>query len=205
MKKRLFSTFLVAILCISAVVPVYAESEVQQKDTLQAVMSSVETRRVESYVLVQDDTTGEVTRIDFQSGETQMKEVNGQLLVTTTVDMNDIPQPRAGQTSTNTIDGWNGTVSITYTDNGTFACLTNTSGSWRRVSGSATLTNASVAYGQVLGTNSRNGYTPFGTTFSVATGFSAGKYGYGLNHFLGANIVGKINGKTATVVSNIYF
>ena len=64
------------------------------------------------------------------------------------------------------------------------------------------MSNANVTYGQYLGTNSKSRNVSFGSTYSINTGFSKGKYGSG--HFLGANINGRVNGKSITVTCNHY-
>lgn len=110
------------------------------------------------------------------------------------------------QSINNIFYGYEGTISITYTDDGTYACLQTVRGSWERVSGSYVMSDTGITYGQDLGTNSANGSKSYtGISIFVTTAYKPGKYGYNLGHKLGANLSGKINGRYYTVVCNVQF
>lgn len=155
---------------------------------------------------IKDEATGEEITVNLGEADISAKSTSDGIKVTNTLDLEkaleNLPVTKANQTVTDTLSGWRGTVTISYTDDGTWACLNYTSGNWRRVSGSYSMSNANVTYGQYLGTNSKSRNVSFGSTYSINTGFSKGKYGK--DHFLGANINGRVNGKSITVTCNHY-
>lgn len=158
---------------------------------------------VESYMIVKDIETNAVERIELDTDVTVRESSAGTIVESevSTDNVSSVIETYDTQSSSKTAKGWKGTVKINYVDNGTTACLTSAQGTWKRVSGSLSMTNKSITYGQVLGTNSKNGTKSFsGSSVSVQTNFKHGKYGSG--SFLGANISGKVDGKYITVVSN---
>lgn len=213
--KKILLFLLSALFVLNSSSAVFAEETVQQEqvggNSLEKIEGEAEARHVENYITIEDTSTGIIERIELENPEVDVVFRNGEAVITNTVDLGDIEievpkiTSRATQTSANTVSGYKGEVKITYTADGTYASLTNVSGSWKRVSGSATLKNVGVTYGQSLGTNSRSKSTSFGSAFMIGTGFPRGKYGHKRNHFLGANIYGKIGTKNIRVTSNIYF
>lgn len=185
---------------------VVVEKNRDKEMVMQNLENKIRERKTESYILIKDEKTGEESRIELGEIETNIRNCGDYIEATEEVDIEEslknTPSIATNQNTVNTISEWKGTVKITYTDDGQYACLKSTTGGWTKVSGSYNMTNKRVTYGQNLGTNSKNGTTTFGTSFSVNTGFAKGKYGSG--HFLGANIAGQINGKTVSVVCNHY-
>lgn len=206
MKKklsRILSVILVtALFAVNMVTAkAYDETDPMQKD---ALIQKAKSRTTENYLTIKDEATGKEITVNLGDADISAESTTDGIKVTNTLDLEkaleSLPATRANQTVTNTLSGWRGTVTISYTDDGTWACLNHVSGNWRRVSGSYSMSNANVTYGQYLGTNSKSRNISFGSTFSINTGFSKGKYGS--SHFLGANISGRVNGKIITVTCN---
>lgn len=198
---------------LTCVTPVNANS-ISESISVQEFEDRAENRKFETYALVYDEKTGETIRIELESPEVniQMND-KGEAVITNTYTIDKsgtcvegAVNPRASQTNTNTFYGYEGTVSITYTDDGTYACLQTAKGSWKKVSGSYVMSDTSITYGQDLGTNSANGSKSYtGISIFVTTAYKPGKYGSNLGHKLGANLSGKINGSYYTVVCNVHF
>lgn len=203
--SRILSAILVMTLFTANMVTVkaYDETGPIQKD---ALIQKAKSRTTENYLTIKDEATGEEITVNLGEADISAKSTSDGIKVTNTLDLEkaleNLPVTKANQTVTDTLSGWRGTVTISYTDDGTWACLNYTSGNWRRVSDSYSMSNANVTYGQYLGTNSKSRNVSFGSTYSINTGFSKGKYGK--DHFLGANINGRVNGKSITVTCNHY-
>lgn len=109
------------------------------------------------------------------------------------------------QSASNTFDGWEGNVRISWYDDGTWACLKSAGGDWTRVSGSYNMTGKKIVWGQDLGTNSNSGSATFINSYNTGVNWPKGKYGYGLGHKVGAYINGTVNGKDVSVSCNYVF
>lgn len=185
---------------MSSVFPVYAHAE---EDVSRE-------GRMECYMLLTNVATGEVTKVELDESNTEITKNDEGILVQSEVSTeNIIPEIQTRNTQTTTKPaqyGWEGSLKITYFDDGTVASLTAVNGTWKRVSGSYNMTSRNVTYGQVLGTNSNNGSKAFyENTVTVYPHFEHGKYGYNGNHFLGANMTGLVNGTRIEIVCNYYF
>lgn len=143
------------------------------------------------------------------------KQVNGELIYTDiyVTDELEAPVETSGISPASSIEGvenfvkYTGRISVSYTKNDTTAKLVGVTGTWTYAHGTyVALSYTNVTYGQVLGTNSANGTAKkYGTSFSINSGFSAGKYGYNRGHFLGANMTGYLtNGTSYYVEANLY-
>lgn len=166
--------------------------------------------RVTTQVVIKNIETGDITEWPLNDIVTrEVIDENGQLVNVSTVTFDGSSMQtnaRAGQSNYNVISGWKGTVSITYTDDGTYACLKSASGSWERQSGSSTISDKKLTYGQDLGTNSRSGSTSMpNSSTSVRLVWPAGKYGYNSGHKVGANVSGKIGSNYVYVYCNVSF
>lgn len=97
--------------------------------------------------------------------------------------------------------GWQGEVHFAFTDDGTYACLTQAAGEWTKLSGSYSISNRSLNYGQVLGTNSASGSYDMSSNYvQFNTGFKKGKYGKG--GYLGATLNAKIGSNWVSIEHN---
>lgn len=202
--SRIVSSIFLAVVLIFGSVMTANAQEPDTEDSIAALAQEAAARTTENYLIIKDIETGEETRINLGDSVVTVENIGNGIRVTDTVDLEEalgkIPMPMIDQSVANTLSGWRGTVSITYTDDGTWASLNYITGNWRRVSGSYNMTNAGATYGQSLGTNSRSASTTFGSQFSANTTWPKGKYGRG--HFLCGNISGRVNGKIITVVCN---
>ncbi|MDR1800525.1 MAG: hypothetical protein LBQ95_01575 [Lachnospiraceae bacterium] len=185
------------------------------EETANSILANTnENSTTGSVILVTNQVTGETQTIEAVPEEKTVRIVDGITEVTEVYaiyfsvvnDTMEISQVAAIPSTTDLTKAssasYRGNVKITYTDDGTWACLKTAYGSWTRVSGTATISKCSITYGQYLGTNSKNGNKSFTSSVSVTTGFSKGKYGQG--HFLGANIYGVVGGQGVSVVLNHY-
>lgn len=111
--------------------------------------------------------------------------------------------PFTDSSTTETNRYWRAEIQIKYTVDATYACLETVSGKWVYLNqgGSNTITNGQISYGQILGTNSRNGSSITGISCYIPTGFSKGKYGSG--HSLGANMSATVGGEKLEAAINI--
>lgn len=100
---------------------------------------------------------------------------------------------------------WKATVSITYTDDGTYCTFSKAGASWTQLRGSTTLSNRSVYWGYTLGVKSGGKtYSPTSNSVSYSTGLGALKYGGG--SVIGCNSSALItlqSGLTVTLEANI--
>lgn len=171
--KRVLSVILISCLAFGSTISVGAQTD----------ENSIESGKIESYMLITDVETGEVSKVELATPETTVvqNDKNGIMIesVITTDDIVDRIQTRDTQSASKPAQyGWKGTVKITYFDNGTKASLTAVNASWKKVSGSYTMTGKTVNYGQVLGTNSKKGSKAFsGNSVTVYPHFVHGKYG----------------------------
>lgn len=165
--------------------------------------------RLNSYVVIKNIETGTVTEYQLDNAKIKhTQDENGNPVTIGTVEVGGTPanMSRAGQSNYDVFSGWKGTVAITYTNDGTYACLNSAEGSWVRVNGSTGISSRTLTYGQDLGTNSRSGSTGIVDSYAyVSTGWPKGKYGYGAGHKVGANVSAKINGNYVYVYCNLVF
>lgn len=172
--------------------------------------------RVEQYIRITDLETGEVERIEVSNPDIKMSRTGTD---TFTCELNTdfsaliqngnlrSASDSISQTVESDLEGHTGTVLIKYRDDGTFACLDFVSAGWSKDSGAVTVKNCSVNYGQILLTNSENGYykMSYGYGVQLNTGFKLGKYGYNGSCILGANLNGKIGKKQIEVLNQVSF
>lgn len=166
--------------------------------------------KITTTVKITDLSTGEVKQYEIDDARS-IAEVDeeGRPVTTTIIEVggSQSDMARAGQSNYDDFSGWRGTVTISYTDNGTYANLTKATGNWTRRSGSTSISGMSMTYGQALGTNSRNssiGLSSNSTT-TVTPSWPAGKYGYGIGHYLGATIHATIGGKYVYISCNVNY
>lgn len=183
---------------ITQIVPVkvFAETKHNPEIITEIIIKDVETGKIEEYKIENDVTE---TIINNQGEITQSS--------TVTVDDETISnRMRVGQSNNNTFSGWKGTVNIQYSDDGTYAALKQATASWKRVSGSTSISNKTLNYGQDLGTNSKHGSINFtnGST-AVVVNWPKGKYAYNVGHKVVANLSAKIKGKYVYVYCNVKF
>lgn len=195
LKKMLFMCLVVGLTAISGV----------------SYASEKTTPRLETYVKITDGKTGKVTQyaLDNDVNTKMIIDKDGKKEYVRTFNIKNNQKtgirPDAVQTDEDTFSGYLGHVEITYTDDGQYACLKSVYAYWEKESGNSTLSNVNVSYGQSLGTNSKRGHvTVSGNATIFNTGFKPGKYGYGLDYFLGANLNAKIGSDYVSVVCNYY-
>lgn len=185
--------FLVCLFLISSIVNAAPQNSVNVEKIRN---------RLETYVTITDAETGEQISYPIDSNVAQIyyNPVNSE----TTVVYENIGKPiqtrDQSQSNSNTFYGWKGNVRITWYQDDTWAKLTSAGGDWTRVSGSYTMSEKTIDYGQYLGTNSRNGSASFINSYNIGLNWPSGKYGDG--HFLGANINGKVNGQYVNITCN---
>lgn len=173
--------------------------------------------RVEQYIQITDLEIGKVERIEIPQESVQKTKAKNKDAVTLEMNLNfdSLKKNKAitmlsdftTQTVEKYLEGHNGAVRITYTDDGTFAGLDSFTARWYKDNGAVTVTNCSVNYGQVLGTNSKSGYskmTGYGLKINDV-GFKLGKYGYNRDHFSGAILNGKVGTKQIETVNHVFF
>lgn len=162
-----------------------------------------------THVKITNTETGKVTQYDLNDFRTQrIIDKDGEEVFVSTFNIEDKQKYSLNSTQTNedTLGGYTGTVKITYTDDGKYACLKSVYASWEKVSGNSTIINKSLNYGQVLGTNSKRGYTKIsGNAVSIITSFKPGKIGYGLDFFLGATLNAKIGSNQVAIECNVNY
>ena len=100
---------------------------------------------------------------------------------------------------------WKATVSVTYTDDGTYCTFSKAGASWTQLRGTTTLSNREVYWGYTLGLKA-GGKTEYPTSNSVSynTGLGALKYGGG--SLIGCNSSAMItlqSGSTLKLEANI--
>lgn len=100
---------------------------------------------------------------------------------------------------------WKATVSVTYSDDGTYCTFSKAGASWTQLRGITTLSNRSVYWGYTLGLKSGGKtYSPTSNSVSYSTGLGALKYGAG--SVIGCNSSALItlqSGLTVTLEANI--
>lgn len=164
-----------------------------------------------THVKITNTETGKVTQYDLNNASTQkMIDKNGEKVFVSRFNINDKNRITLDATQQNqdTFNGYKGTVEITYTDDGKYACLKSVYAYWKKESGNSTLSNMTINYGQVLGTNSKKGYYKVGGNGNAAdfyTGFKPGKIGYGLDFFLGATLNAKIGSNQVAIECNVNY
>lgn len=162
-----------------------------------------------THVKITNTETGKVTQYNLDEASTQsVIDKDGERVFVSTFNIEDNHKYSLNSTQTNedTLNGYKGTVKITYTDDGKYACLKRVYASWQKESGNSTITNKSLNYGQVLGTNSKKGYTTLlGNAVDLTTGFNQGKIGYGLDFFLGATLNAKIGSNQVAIECNVNY
>lgn len=191
-KKIMCLMFAVCLLMPTVMIPVLAE-DIHPKITTTVTIEDLETGEIETFEIDDIETTEEI-------------DDEGRLVTTATVDVGDseIIAARGGQSNNNTFSGWKGTASIKFTDDGTYANLTNATGNWTKVSGSSSISAMSMTYGQDLMTNARNGSIGLSSnsTTSVSPNWPAGKYAYSRGNRVGTTIFATIAGKKYSVACN---
>lgn len=117
---------------------------------------------------VAESTDGKQTIYKTYSGYfTEIDEASGQ-------------NTRSTTTQTEQTIRWKGSVTITYTTDGTYATYSNASGFWTQLRGESYLKNRVVYYGCQLGVKHYDGTKkPSSNSFSYNTGFPRTKYGSG--------------------------
>lgn len=162
-------------------------------------------------VTITNTETGKVTQYNLENVSTQkVIDKGGNEVYVSSFNILDNNRIRLNATQQNedTFYGYKGTIEITYTDDGKYACLKSVYAHWKKESGNNTLSNMNINYGQSLGTNSKNGYykvTGAGNAAIFNTGFKPGKYGYGSDFFLGATLNGKIGSNQVAIECNVNF
>lgn len=196
--KKLLGLFLTMCFVLQTVcIPTFASEE--------------KTPTATTVITVIDNTTGEKTEFQVNNNVTTEKSIdeNGNPISISTFEVGGKNSMlRAGQTNYGDCDGWRGTVSIRYTDDGTYASLSYAEGKWEQERASTIITSTSMTYGQDLGTNARNGSITIPTSTlkgSVSLNWPPGKYGSGKGHKVGATLIGTIRNKTYHVACNVVF
>lgn len=159
-------------------------------------------------VTITNTETGKVTQYNLNESSTQcVIDKDGERVFVSTFNIEDKRiMTRASQTNEDTLNGYKGTVKITYTDDGKYACLTRVFARWEKESGNSTISNMNLNYGQVLGTNSKKGHTTIlEKAVDLTTGFKPGKIGYGLDFFLGATLNAKIGSDQVAIECNVNY
>lgn len=164
-------------------------------------------------VTITDLETGEITQYDLDDSVVDVnvtEDENGTKMITNTyeVDGKSIPVavPYIDMSKSDIFSGWKGVVNITYTDNGTYACLKGVNASWKRVDVAQQISNKSLDYGQDLVSNPRSGYTNMtGNSIAFSTLWPQGKYGSGIGNSVGATLNAKIGSKYVAISCNATF
>lgn len=188
------SIFCVILLCNGFAVNAADNNEHKTKTVLTVI--NEETGETEEYVY------------EDASSVTATKNSNGETVITEDInilppDSNTDIKPRIDTSKSDSAYGYKLHVRLTYTDDGTWACLQEVYARFEKVSGSYNVSNGSVDYGQVLGTNSRRATSNMlGVGTEFGTGFPKGKYGKG--HYLGATLSGKIGSYNVSLNHNVY-
>lgn len=214
MKRNKFKSFcLCIVLCVSTF-GVVAQAADYEEDIPEAALEDTRVlsnenikSKIITTVSIEDAETGQRTSYEIENEDIELYTSPDGVETTAVINIgggDEILTRDAGQTASNTLYGWKGNVRITWIDDGTFIRLTSAGGDWTRISGSLNMTNKSINYGQSLGTNSRSGNSSFTNSYNIALSWPGGKYGFSLNHFLGANINGLVNGKWVNVTCNYY-
>jgi len=190
-KKRLLCFSFIGILLLANTVSVMAQGT--GNDTEEVIGSNYTTT-----VTILNEKTGEenVYTIDVEPTITIEQNEDGETIITEEIKVGS-PSPEirpfADVSVSDNFYGYKGTLRYVYTDDGMFACLTTCSGTWERTSGTYSISDRGITYGQVLGTNSASGFHSMsGSYIQFTTGFKAGKYGKGC--YLGGTLTAKIAG-----------
>lgn len=166
--------------------------------SVSALAAQKDGPRLVTTVTITDLNTGEVTEQELGNTRTSVSlDKDGNRVYTSTVTLGASINQKTTQASSDIFGGWKGLVEITYTDDGTYACLTRAQVMWEKVSGSNTCTNVNLSYWQHLFRRSEDVVTGDFTGIGVFTRFSPEKYGYNLGYELGAS-------SKATIGTNRY-
>jgi len=192
LKRVLFSSLVLGIISIPGTT--YASNGTTPVPSTRVTITNTETGKLTQYKLNEADTRNVIDK-------------DGDRVFVSTFNIEDKKvMTRATQTNADTLHGYTGTVEITYTDDGKYACLKSVHAHWKKDSGNGTLKNVSLNYGQVLGTNSKKGYYKIsGNAAMIDTGFKPGKIGYGLDFFLGATLNAKIDSNQVAIECNVNY
>lgn len=181
---------------------------VLQLSGMSSLAADTKKPEVHTKVVIENLETGEISEHELGNAITrESRDSSGNKVYDYLVTVGDSNNSRTVQSTADTFGGWKGSVEITFTDDGTYACLTRAQVMWEKQSGSNTCTKVNLIYGQDLVTNAAKDSIELGemTGIGVVTGYKPGRYTYGDGFSLGASTRATIGGNRYEIITTYAF